>query len=72
MSPPVDAAHIQRYFGDVKGFGAIDELVTIVTKGVPVKAAPRGSRLDRALKYGNHRSAVEHLLAIWNKLEAKT
>ena len=40
VSPPVDAAHIQRYFGDEKGFGVIDELVTIVTKGVTVKAAP--------------------------------
>ena len=49
-SPPADDAHIQRYFGDVKSFRAIDELVTVVTKGVPVKAAPRGSTLDRALQ----------------------
>ena len=68
VPPPVDAAHIQRYFGDVKGFGAIDELVTIVTNGVPVKAAPRGSGVDRVLQYGSHRSAAEHLPAIWRKL----
>ena len=42
VAPPVEAAQIQRYFGDLKGFGAIDELITVVTGGVPVKAAPRG------------------------------
>ena len=42
VAPPVEAAQIQRYFGDLKGFGAIDELITIVARGVPVKAAPPG------------------------------
>ena len=65
LSPPVDAAHIQRYFADVKNvFGAIDELVTIVTSGVSVKAAPRGSSLGRDPQYDNHRSAAEHLPVI--------
>ena len=65
---PVEAAQRQRYFGDLKGFGAIDELITIVTRGVQVKAAPPGVGLDRALQYGNHRSAAEHLPVIWEKL----
>ena len=34
--------HTQRYFVDLKGFGAVDELVTIVTGGVPVNAAATG------------------------------
>ena len=68
VAPPVDALNTQRYFGDLKGFGAINDLTTLVTKEVPVKAAPVGGRLDRALRYGNHRSAAEHLPAIWEKL----
>ena len=68
VATPVDATQTQRYFGDLKGFGAIDELINIVTRGVPVKAAPPGARLDRALQYGNHRSGTEHLPAIWKKL----
>ena len=51
-----------------KGFGGINDLITLVTKGVPVKAAPIGRGLDRALRYGSHRSAAEHLPAIWEKL----
>ena len=31
VAPPIDPVHIQRYFGDLKGFRAVDELVTIVT-----------------------------------------
>ena len=61
---PVEAAQRQRYFGDLKGFGAIDELITIVTRGVQVKAAPPGVGLDRTLQYVNHRSAAEHLPVI--------
>ena len=68
VAPPVEAAQIRRYFGDLKGFGAIDELITIVTRGVPVKAAPPGVGLDRTLQYVNHRSAAEHLPVIWEKL----
>ena len=33
-----------------------------------MKAAPVGGGLDRALRYGNHRSAAEHLPAICEKL----
>ena len=68
VAPPVDPLNIQRYFGDLKGFGTINDLITLVTKGVPVKAAPVGGGLDRALRYGNHRSAAKHLPAIWKKL----
>ena len=61
---PVDATHSQRYFGELKRFGAIDDLITIVTKGVSVKAAPSGADLARAPQYGSHQSAAEHLPTI--------
>ena len=48
VAPPIDSTHIQLYFGDVKGFGAVDELVSIVTGGVPVNAVVSGVDLERA------------------------
>ena len=33
MARPIDPVHIRRYFGDLKGFRAVDELVTTVTVG---------------------------------------
>ena len=68
VAPPVDALNTQRYFGDLKGFSATNDLITLVTKGVPVKIAPVGGGLDLALRCGNHRSAAEHLPSIWGKL----
>ena len=38
VAPPIDPVHLQRYFGNRKGFVAVDELVMIVTRGVPVNA----------------------------------
>ena len=68
VAPPIDPAHIQPYLGDLKGFGAVDELVTMVTGGVRVNAAATDVDLERALRYGNNRSAIEHLPAIWKKV----
>ena len=65
---PIDPTHIQRYFGDLKGFGAVDELVTMVTGGVPVNAADTEVDLECTLQYGNHRGVSEHLPAIWKKI----
>ena len=67
VAPPIDSTHIQLYFGDVKGFGAVDELVSIVTGGVPVNAVVTGVDLERALHYKNHCSVSAHLPAIWTK-----
>ena len=36
----------------MKGFGAVDELVSIVTGGIPVNAVMSGVDLERALQYG--------------------
>ena len=49
VAPPIDPTHIQRYFGDLKRFGAVDELVTMVTSGVPVNTAVTDVDLERAL-----------------------
>ena len=66
--PSIDPVHIQRYFGDLKGLGAVDELVRIVTGVVPcTHAAATGADLERALQYGNHPSINEHLPAVWKK-----
>ena len=69
VAPSIDAVHIRRYLGDLKGFGAVNELVRVVTGGVPVHAAATGADLERALQYGNHPSVNEHLPAVWkNKI----
>ena len=60
VPPPIDPTQIQSHFGDLKGFEAIHELMTIVTTGVPVHAPATRVELDHALKYGNHRSANEY------------
>ena len=67
VTPPVDPDYIRRYFGELKGFPKIDELITIVSGGVPVIAPPSQADLENALRYGNHRSAEEHHHLIWEK-----
>ena len=68
VAPTTDPGQIQKYFGQIKGFKDVDELIAIVTGGVPVCAAVTSTELNHALQYGNHRSALEHLPAIWEKL----
>ena len=67
VTPPVDPDYIRRYFGESKGFPKIDELITIVSGGVPVIAPPSRPDLESALRYGNHRSAEEHHHLVWKK-----
>ena len=64
---PIDPVHVQRYFGDLKGFGAVDELV-MITGGVPGKAAVTDVDLERADRYGSHPCANEHLSTAWKKI----
>ena len=68
VAPPIDSVQIRRYFGGFKGFETVDEIVWIVTEGVPVHAAGMGADLERAFQYGNHPSVNEHLPAVWNKI----
>ena len=67
VTPPVDPDYIRRYFRELKGFPKVDEPITIVSAGVPVIAPPSQADLESALRYGNHRSAEEHLPLIWKK-----
>ena len=67
VTPPVDPDYIRRYFEESKGFPKIDELITIVSRGVPVIAPPSQADLESALRYGNHHSAEEHLPLIWKQ-----
>ena len=67
VTPPVGPDHIRRYFGELKGFSKIDELITIVSGGVPVIAPPSQADLENSLRYGNRRSAEEHHHLIWEK-----
>ena len=71
VASPIGPVHIQRYFGYLNRFGAVDGLVMIVTGGVPVNAVASDADLERALQYGNHNSVTEHLPVIWDK-SAKT
>ena len=64
-APLIDPVHTQQFFGDLKGFAAVDELIMIATGGVPVHAAATGVDLTRAFQYGNHPSANEPLPAVW-------
>ena len=68
VTHPVDPDYIRRYFGELKEFLNIDELITIVSGGVPVIAPPSQADLESSLRYGNHRSAEEHHHLIWEKL----
>ena len=68
VKPPVDPSEIRQHFGTLKGFPQINELLTIIAGGVPVIARTSTADLDTALRYGNHRSAQEHLPLIWKKL----
>ena len=67
VAPPIDPVHTQRYVVDIKGFGAVDELVKTVTGGVPVNAVASEADVEHALRYGNHSSVTEHLPAIYAK-----
>lgn len=67
VAPLIDPLHIPRYFGDFKGFEAVDEVVSIVTEGLPVNAVEAATDLERGSRYGNHRGVTEHLPAEWNQ-----
>ena len=65
--PRVDAGHIRRWFGEVKGFPEIDLLMQIVDHGAPVPVTGQGD-LPAALTYGNHSSIRPFQLQILEKI----
>ena len=68
VSPPLDVRGVERCFGSIKRFPAIDDLIEIVAIGVPARTTRSEPDLAKALQYGNHRSVEEHLPKIWGKL----
>ena len=65
--PPADPIQIRQYFGDTKGFRDIDDLIAIPATGGPAPATSSRAELDRAIQYGNHRSAGEQVPATREK-----
>ena len=66
VTPPVDPNEVRMYFGGVKSFPQIDQLVDIVSTGVPVGATvtvpPSHENLEHALQYAVcATTAAEHL-----------
>ena len=57
--PLVRPDFVRFWFGRLKGFGRIDELVTIATGGKRVEVTGEGD-LAGALAYGNHSSVQTH------------
>ena len=50
VTPLVDPNYIRRYFRELKGFSKIDELIIIVSGGVPVIAPPSQADLESELR----------------------
>ena len=68
MSPPLDVRGVEQYFGNIKRFPVIDDLLETIANGVPARTTRSGPDLAKALQYGNHRSVEEHLPKTWAKL----
>ena len=68
VSPPFSLSQVEHYFGDIKGFPAITELVDIIKNGVPVKTSVTDLDPTRAMQYGNHSTVAEHMDLVWEKL----
>ena len=61
VSPPLSVDHVEHYFGEVKGFPAITELIDIMKNGVPVKTSVTNLDPSRVIRYGNHSTVLEHM-----------
>ena len=68
VSPPFSLSQVEHYFGLIKGFPAITELVDIIKNGVPVKTSVTDLDPTRAMQYGNHSTVAEHMDLVWKKL----
>ena len=72
VGPSVFASHIhldvvRHWFGAVKKFPAIRQLLRVLSPGAPV-GVTRGGDLHAELAYGNHPSVASHELAIHKKV----
>ncbi len=57
FSPHVDVPGVRTFFGHVKKFPRIDQLLQALCPGAPVDVSERGCLTDE-LKYGNHPSVL--------------
>ena len=48
----IDPIQIRRYVGELKAFGAVDDLISIVTGGVSGNATTTDAHIERELEYG--------------------
>ena len=58
---------VRHWFGAVKKFPAIRQLLRVLSPGAPV-GVTRGGDLHAELAYGNHPSVASHELAIHKKV----
>ena len=68
VSPSLAVDHVENYFGGLKGFPALTELIDIMKNGIPVKTAVTDLDHSRAIRYGNHSTMLEHMNLNWEKL----
>ena len=65
--PPLNVYDVKHYFGKVKGFPGISNLVKIIKHDVPVVTSATSTDPRQALQYGNHSSIQEHMSTVWEK-----
>ena len=63
--PPFNVDDVKHYFGKVKGFLGISDLVEITKHGVPVVTSATPTDPRQALQYWNHSSIQEHMSTVW-------
>ena len=68
VPPPLSVDQLKRYFGDVKAFPEIDELIDITNNGVPVNSTVTNLYPTRALQRSNHIGVRKHMDLVWEKL----
>lgn len=65
--PPLSVNQVEHYFGKVKGFPDIAELIDI-KNDVPAKTSVTNLNPSGAMRYGNRRTVPHHVDLVWEKL----
>ena len=65
LLPPLNVDNGKHYFGEVKRFPWISDLVKIIEHGVPMVTSSTPSDPRQALHCGNHSSVQEHRFTVW-------
>ena len=68
VSPPLSVDQLKGYFGDVKAFPEIGELIDIIQDNVPVNLTFTNLDPTRALHYGNHSVVRGKMDLVWENL----